>query len=99
MLAAPEAVQSSEHGQLYVWTDAEMIARGGQSAHPCNCAHAKVFTNVFASASIQHFTRFASHGHLIGGFLVRDRIVLLIVFSDSSRLDECRWRAGDSVAL
>ena len=66
-----------------------MTARASQSAHPCSCAHAKVFTKVFASTSMLSFTRFVSCGHLTVNFLVGDRIVLLNVFSDSGCHVEC----------
>ena len=45
--------------RLHVRTATEVIATGGHTARPYNCAHVKVFTNVFASAPIQLSTTFA----------------------------------------
>ena len=67
-----------------------MKARVVQSVRAYNHAHAKVFTNACAPASMQSFTRSVSHVHLMSGLLVGDGIVLRIVFSDSSRHDEGR---------
>ena len=72
-----------------MWMDAEMIARADQSMYPYNSAHAKVFTNVFVSTSMQTPTSFFSCGHPTVGFLVGDRIVWLSVLSVSGRHDEC----------
>ena len=67
-----------------------MKARVVQSVRPYNHARAKVFTNAFAPASMQFFTRCFSYGHLMVGLLVGDGILMRIVFSDSSRHDEGR---------
>ena len=81
-----ETVQSSRHGQVHVWSHAKMIARAGQIAHPVNYDHGRVFTNVCATASIQYFTRFASHGHLNVGFLVGADMVLPMTPRKTSHL-------------
>ena len=38
-----ESVQSTEHGHSYVWTDAEMIGRAGQRAHPYDCDRRRLY--------------------------------------------------------
>ena len=58
-------------------------------------AHVKVFTNIFASTSTHFSTRCFGCRHRAVGFLVGDRIVILVVFSESSPHDECRERKGD----
>ena len=87
MCTLSESVQIPQHGHLYGCSGAQMITRFDQSAH-CTCVYAKVFTDVFASTSIQPFTRLSSYGHLDVGSLVGYRIVLLIVFSNRGRFDE-----------
>ena len=69
-----------------VWSNEKMIARAGQSAHPANYDHGKVFTIVCATASIPYFTSIASHGHLTVGFLVKAVMVLPIMPRKSGHL-------------